>query len=210
MQNAPATGGRCAVLVPAAGLEPARPSGLGILSPLCLPFHHAGGESAGLRFTAQHGWGQPRADCAHSGAAQPGVRRRPGRAQSGTRAARAQAQAGVRRRPGSGAAQIWQHERRQQHRHVPGVIAVFRKSRAQHPFLILGPAYLKGKPDRGQGGLPRSPPARATPDAGLRRTAAIDLAWRVRHKESSSLHLGGLAYEKGLQLGHSGFGRSFV
>ena len=30
------------ILVPAAGLEPARPSGLGILSPLCLPFHHAG------------------------------------------------------------------------------------------------------------------------------------------------------------------------
>ena len=29
-------------LVPAAGLEPARPFGLGILSPLCLPFHHAG------------------------------------------------------------------------------------------------------------------------------------------------------------------------
>lgn len=29
-------------LVPAAGFEPARPLGLGILSPLCLPFHHAG------------------------------------------------------------------------------------------------------------------------------------------------------------------------
>ena len=30
-------------LVPAAGFEPARPRGQGILSPLCLPFHHAGG-----------------------------------------------------------------------------------------------------------------------------------------------------------------------
>ena len=30
-------------LVPAAGLEPARPCGQGILSPQCLPFHHAGG-----------------------------------------------------------------------------------------------------------------------------------------------------------------------
>ena len=29
-------------MVPAAGFEPARPLGLGILSPLCLPFHHAG------------------------------------------------------------------------------------------------------------------------------------------------------------------------
>ena len=29
-------------VVPAAGLEPARPSGLEILSLLCLPFHHAG------------------------------------------------------------------------------------------------------------------------------------------------------------------------
>ena len=29
-------------LVPAAGLEPARPSGPEILSLLCLPFHHAG------------------------------------------------------------------------------------------------------------------------------------------------------------------------
>ena len=29
-------------LVPRAGLEPARPFGLGILSPLCLPFHHRG------------------------------------------------------------------------------------------------------------------------------------------------------------------------
>jgi hypothetical protein len=28
--------------VPRAGLEPARPFGLGILSPLCLPFHHRG------------------------------------------------------------------------------------------------------------------------------------------------------------------------
>ena len=35
----------CAVrdeLVPAAGLEPARLLGRGILSPLCLPFHHTG------------------------------------------------------------------------------------------------------------------------------------------------------------------------
>ena len=31
------------LLVPAAGLEPARPFGLEILSLLCLPFHHAGG-----------------------------------------------------------------------------------------------------------------------------------------------------------------------
>ena len=30
------------VVVPRAGLEPARPFGLGILSPLCLPFHHRG------------------------------------------------------------------------------------------------------------------------------------------------------------------------
>ena len=30
------------VVVPAAGLEPARPLSLRILSPLCLPFHHAG------------------------------------------------------------------------------------------------------------------------------------------------------------------------
>ena len=30
------------VFVPAAGLEPARPLSLRILSPLCLPFHHAG------------------------------------------------------------------------------------------------------------------------------------------------------------------------
>ena len=29
-------------MVPRAGLEPARPFGLGILSPLCLPFHHRG------------------------------------------------------------------------------------------------------------------------------------------------------------------------
>ena len=29
-------------MVPAAGLEPARPLSLRILSPLCLPFHHAG------------------------------------------------------------------------------------------------------------------------------------------------------------------------
>ena len=29
-------------VVPAAGLEPARPLSLRILSPLCLPFHHAG------------------------------------------------------------------------------------------------------------------------------------------------------------------------
>lgn len=29
-------------MVPAAGLEPARPCGLEILSLLCLPFHHAG------------------------------------------------------------------------------------------------------------------------------------------------------------------------
>ena len=29
-------------MVPAAGLEPARPCSRGILSPLCLPFHHAG------------------------------------------------------------------------------------------------------------------------------------------------------------------------
>lgn len=28
--------------VPAAGLEPASPHGQGILSPLCLPFHHTG------------------------------------------------------------------------------------------------------------------------------------------------------------------------
>ena len=38
-------------LVPAAGLEPARPYGLGILSPLCLPFHHAG-SGAGARRSA--------------------------------------------------------------------------------------------------------------------------------------------------------------
>jgi site-specific DNA recombinase len=31
------------MMVPAAGFEPARPCGRGILSPLCLPFHHAGG-----------------------------------------------------------------------------------------------------------------------------------------------------------------------
>ena len=31
-----------ALVVPAAGLEPARPLSLRILSPLCLPFHHAG------------------------------------------------------------------------------------------------------------------------------------------------------------------------
>ena len=39
-------------VVPAAGLEPARPSGLEILSLLCLPFHHAGNvrhNSAGER-----------------------------------------------------------------------------------------------------------------------------------------------------------------
>ena len=30
------------VVVPAAGLEPARPFGLRILSPVCLPFHQAG------------------------------------------------------------------------------------------------------------------------------------------------------------------------
>ena len=29
-------------MVPVAGLEPARPCGQGILSPLCLPFHHTG------------------------------------------------------------------------------------------------------------------------------------------------------------------------
>ena len=32
-------------MVPAAGLEPARPLSLRILSPLCLPFHHAGGDA---------------------------------------------------------------------------------------------------------------------------------------------------------------------
>jgi hypothetical protein len=30
------------LVVPGAGVEPARPFGLGILSPLCLPFHHPG------------------------------------------------------------------------------------------------------------------------------------------------------------------------
>ena len=35
-------GKRIPELVPRAGLEPARPFGLGILSPLCLPFHHRG------------------------------------------------------------------------------------------------------------------------------------------------------------------------
>ena len=30
------------VSIPRAGVEPARPCGLGILSPLCLPFHHPG------------------------------------------------------------------------------------------------------------------------------------------------------------------------
>ena len=29
-------------MVPGAGLEPAQPCGRGILSPLCLPFHHPG------------------------------------------------------------------------------------------------------------------------------------------------------------------------
>lgn len=39
-------------LVPAAGFEPARPFGLRILSPLCLPFHHAGTGPATLPMLA--------------------------------------------------------------------------------------------------------------------------------------------------------------
>ena len=38
----PAQGIGVIMLVPADGFEPSRPFGLGILSPLCLPFHHAG------------------------------------------------------------------------------------------------------------------------------------------------------------------------
>lgn len=34
------------MLVPGAGVEPARPFGQGILSPVCLPFHHPGGRGA--------------------------------------------------------------------------------------------------------------------------------------------------------------------
>ncbi len=36
-------------LVPEAGLEPARPCGLEILSLLCLPFHHSGQHAMGAR-----------------------------------------------------------------------------------------------------------------------------------------------------------------
>ena len=35
-------------LVPEAGLEPARVYTRGILSPLCLPFHHPGGQSRSI------------------------------------------------------------------------------------------------------------------------------------------------------------------
>ncbi|VVT21033.1 hypothetical protein RV134_310301 [Roseovarius sp. EC-HK134] len=38
------------IMVPAAGLEPARPYGREILSLMCLPFHHAGTRGAGGQY----------------------------------------------------------------------------------------------------------------------------------------------------------------
>lgn len=42
------------MLVPLAGLEPARSYDLGILSPLRLPFRHSGGARDNLRISSPH------------------------------------------------------------------------------------------------------------------------------------------------------------
>ncbi len=66
--------------VPGAGLEPARPRGLGILSPLCLPFHHPGIQKA---LTRGKGCEQAGKGAQGVGLAKRGTLKRAGRLTSG-------------------------------------------------------------------------------------------------------------------------------